>query len=332
MPKHTLDSRFADFQRPNAPGATVLVVRSGEILLAKGFGLANLEDRIPCKPTTNFRLASLSKQFTAMAIMILAERHKLGFHETLPDFFPEFPKYGHKISVLHLLNHSSGLSDYEELIPKGTALPVLDRDVLRLLMGQTRTRFSPGTKYRYSNSAYALLALTVEVRSGAPFARFLKENIFQPLKMNTTLAYEQGLSIIPNRAYGYSKTRGGFKRTDQNLTSSVLGDGGVYSSVSDLFRWDQALSAGELIGPAMLRRAFTPAIRTERPNTGYGFGWYIGVYRGLKEIWHHGETIGFTTRIARYPEKKFTVVILANRSEAELSPLLHRVTDSYLFP
>jgi CubicO group peptidase (beta-lactamase class C family) len=326
-----LDSLFAEYNRPDSPGASVMVIQNGKVLFAKGYGLANLEDKIPCSTNTNFRLASVTKQFTAMAVMILADRKKLSLSERLTDFFPEFPEYGRAITVRHLLSHTSGLIDYEDVIPKGTEIPVLDRDVLRLLMQQDKTYFPPGSKYKYSNSAYSLLALIVETRSGSTFAQFLKRNIFQPLKMTNTLAYEQGLSVVPNRAYGYSADGAGFKRTDQSLTSSVLGDGGIYSSVADLRKWDQALYTGKLVSPKMLKQAFTPAVQTDHPNTGYGFGWYIGSYRGLKEIWHSGTTRGFTTRIARFPEKKFTVIILTNRNEAKLAEMPHQIADSYLF-
>ena len=161
-----LDVLFADYARPGSPGASVMVIQSGKVLLAKGYGLANLEERIPCGINTNFRLASVTKQFTAMSVLILAERKSLSLDERLTECFPEFPAYGSRITVRHLLTHTSGLIDYEEVIPKGTEVPVLDRDVLRLLMRQDETYFPPGAKYRYSNSAYALLALIVEARSG----------------------------------------------------------------------------------------------------------------------------------------------------------------------
>jgi CubicO group peptidase (beta-lactamase class C family) len=328
-----IDALFADFNRPDAPGASVTVIQNGKVLLAKGYGLANVEEKISCTPETNFRLASLTKQFTAMSILILAERQKLSLDEALVDFFPEIPGYGKQITIRHLLSHSSGLIDYEDVIPAGTTIPVLDRDVLRLLLKQEKTYFPPGSKFRYSNSGYSLLSLIVEVRSGMPFAQFLKKNIFQPLKMNNSLAYEEGLSIIPNRAYGYSAQGKGFTRTDQSLTSSVLGDGGIYTSVSDLFKWDQALYTTKLVGAKWLKLAFTPdSLPTDFANSHYGFGWYIGTYRGLKEIWHYGESRGFTTRIARFPEKKFTLVILTNRNDAKISELPHKITDLYLFP
>ncbi len=327
-----VDALFQDYNRPGSPGASVMVIKGGKIVLAKGYGLANVEEHIPCATNTNFRLASVTKQFTAMAVMILAERGKLSLEEWLTDFFPEFPAYGSQITVRHLLTHTSGLVDYEDLIPKGTEIPVLDRDVLRLLMRQDKTYFPPGTRYRYSNSAYALLALIVEARSGDTFARFLKQNIFRPLKMDSTLAYEQGLSVVPNRAYGYSPDGSSFRRTDQSLTSSVLGDGGIYSSVADLYKWDQALYTDRLLSRKMLKLAFTPGPATEHPDTGYGFGWFIGQYRGLREIWHSGNSLGFTTRIARFPEKKFTVIILTNRNEAGIAEFPHRLADWYLFP
>jgi CubicO group peptidase (beta-lactamase class C family) len=229
------------------------------------------------------------------------------------------------------------------VIPPGTAIPVLDRDVLRLMLQQDKTYFPPGAKYRYSNTAYALLSLMVEVRSGKTFAAFLKENIFEPLQMTNTLAYEQGISVVPQRAFGYTipLTRpsatfsaadgeSGIQRTDQSLTSAVLGDGGVYSSAVDLFKWDQALYTTTLVSAATLQQAFSPTTPTDKPDRHYGFGWYISEYRGLKEFWHSGETCGFTTGLARFPEKKFTVIILTNRRDAHLDGLPERIADMYL--
>lgn len=326
-----IDSLFTIFDHPNAPGASVMVIHNGKPVFSKGYGLANLDTKTPCTTNTNFRLASVTKQFTAMAVMILAERKQLSLGEPLTAFFPEFPTYGDNITVRHLLTHTSGLMDYEDEIPEGTTLPVLDQDVLRLLMKQDRTYFPPGSEYRYSNSGYALLALIVEVRSGQTFARFLKENIFEPLKMTNTLAYEQGLSIVPNRAFGHTLKSNSWQRTDQSLTSSVLGDGGVYSSVTDLFKWDQALYKTKLVSEPMLKVAFSPLTPTDRPGRSYGFGWYITEYRGLKEIYHSGTTTGFRTRIVRYPEKNFTVIILVNRADAILDELPHQIADIILF-
>ena len=326
-----IDSLFSTFDHPNAPGASVMVIHHGKPVFAKGYGLANLDSKIPCTTNTNFRLASVTKQFTAMAVMILAERKALSLGESLSAFFPEFPEYGRGITVRHLLTHTSGLIDYEDVIPEGTTMPVLDQDVLRLLMMQDKTYFPPGAQYRYSNSAYALLALMVEVRSGQTFGRFLKEHVFEPLKMTNTLAYEEGLSTVINRAFGHTLKSNAWSRTDQSLTSAVLGDGGIYSSVTDLAKWDQALSKTKLVSEPMLQVAFSPLTPTDRPGRSYGFGWYITEYRGMKEIYHSGETIGFRTRIARYPEKQLTAIILANRSDTKLDEVAHQIADLMLF-
>lgn len=331
-----VDALFADFNQPDVPGASVAIIRDGAVVFAKSYGLADLETKTRITPETNFRLASVSKQFTAMAVLILRERGKLSLDENLLAFFPEFPAFGKRITVRHLLTHTSGLLAYEDLIPEGTTIPVLDQDVLRILMANgatntTPTYFPVGSQYRYSNSAYALLALIVEARSGQTFAHFLKENIFAPLGMTNTLAYEAGSSVVPNRSYGHSLRTNGWQRTDQSLTSSVLGDGGIYSSVTDLFKWDQALYTTKLVSAKTLEEAFTPKTPTDKPGKSYGYGWYLTEHRGVKQIWHSGESIGFRTRLVRIPDKKFCVIILANRSDKKLEEKADQIIELTLF-
>lgn len=367
-----IESLFSNFDHPNAPGAAVVVIQNGKPIFAKGYGLADLVTKTPCTTNTNFRLASFTKQFTAMAVLILADHGKLRLDEKLTDFFPEFPTYGKQITVQQLLTHTSGLIEYEDIIPPGTSIPVLDQDVLRMLVEQTgdgsksgvravawtedtaqnearlkrelqenangvkdtkrpTTYFPPGSQFRYSNTAYSLLALIVEVRSGQTFAHFLKENIFEPLKMSNSLAYEQGLSVVPNRAFGHAPQGSNWVRTDQSLTSSVLGDGGIYSSLTDLMKWDQALYKSKLAGERFMKAAFMPQVKTDRGDRSYGYGWFIGNYRGLKEVAHSGDTIGFRTRITRFPEKHFAVIILANRTDAKLDEIPNRIADLLLF-
>ena len=198
-----VDALFHDFDQTNAPGAAVTVIRDGKPLFAKGYGLADLEKKIPCTTNTNFRLASVTKQFTAMAVLILAEEGQLSLEDHLPRFFPEFPEYGKAIALHHLLTHTSGLPDYEDHIPQGTTIPLSDRDVLFILRHQSKTDFPPGSQFHYSNSSYALLALIVENVSGKTFPAFVKEKIFDPLGMTNSIAYVAGRSCVPNRAYGY---------------------------------------------------------------------------------------------------------------------------------
>ncbi|MFL6228442.1 MAG: serine hydrolase domain-containing protein [Pyrinomonadaceae bacterium] len=324
-------SLFKDFDRADAPGASVVVVRRGKRVFERAFGLANLEEHTAATPATNYRLASVTKQFTAMSIMILAERGKLSYDSKLTDFFPDFPDYGRRITIRQLLTHTSGLADYEDLIPAGTTVPVRDKQVLELLKTQHDTVFPPGSRFSYSNSGYSTLALVVEKASGESFAQFLKQNIFTPLGMNETVAYEQGVSTVSNRAYGYSRDRRGFRRHDQSLTSSVLGDGGIYSSVRDLFKWDQALYTSKLVSRETLARAFTPASATsDQAGAAYGFGWYVETYRGRRLLWHYGSTVGFRTAILRFPDERLTIIVLLNRDDADAQKLARKVADLYL--
>lgn len=326
-----IDELFRDFNHPDVPGASVMIIHHGKIVFAKSYGLADLEKRTPAKVDSNYRLASVSKQFTAMSILILADSGKLLLDDSITNFFPEFPAYGASISVRHLLNHTSGLPDYEDLIPKDTTIPVLDINVLRLVAQQDKTYFPPGSQFRYSNTGFALLALIVEKVSGMTYSAFLKKHIFTPLGMDRTLAYEAGISTVPNRAFGYSEKDGHFTRTDQSLTSSVLGDGGIYSSVTDLYHWNEALYTTKLVSKKMLDEAFSPGKNTLHDiNLQYGFGWFVSDYRGLRNIWHSGETIGFNTRIERFPDQRFAVIILANRAHAHLDNIPRKIANLYL--
>lgn len=324
-----VDALFREYARPGVPGASVIVIRNGKVLYKKAYGLANLEEKVPGTTRTNYRIASMTKQFTAMAVMILAERKRLSLDDSLTKFFPDFPPYGKQVTLRHLLNHTSGLTDYFDLIPPEATEPLTDRDVLDLLKKRGRTDFPPGSQFRYCNAGYALLALVVEEASGESFPRFLKENIFDPLGMRGTRFYEREGRGDRNRAYGYSQREQGFERTDQSLTSSVLGDGSLYSSVEDLYKWDQALYTSRLVSPAMLRQAFTPGEGTG--GDAYGFGWFVDSYRGLRDLWHGGNTIGFTSSIYRFPDQKFTVIALTNRNNDTLPVPVHRIIDICLF-
>ncbi|MFQ5771653.1 MAG: serine hydrolase domain-containing protein, partial [bacterium] len=258
-----IDALFTEYNKDGVPGASVIVIHNGEIIFKKGYGLANLEQKIQVSTSTNFRLASVTKQFTAMCIMMLAEQGELGFDDNLTKFFPKFPEYGNKITVRHLLQHTSGLITYEDLIPDSATVPVKDRDVLEMMMQQDSTYFEPGSQYQYSNSGYAILAMIIEIVSGQTFATFLQKNIFEPLQMHNTVAYEKGSSTVPYRAFGYTESENGFEFSDQSITSAVLGDGGVYSSVEDLYQWDQALYTEKLVSYESLAQAFNSEVLTD---------------------------------------------------------------------
>ena len=324
-----MDVLFESYAQPGAPGASVVVIKNGKVLFKKAYGLANLEEKIPSATSTNYRLASVTKQFTAMAIMILVERKKLSYDDRLTDLFPGFPEYGKQITVRHLLNHTSGLIAYEDVMDDNATTPLTDHDVLALMMKQDHTHFPPGSQYRYSNGAYVLLGLIVEKASGLTFPEFLRKNIFAPLRMNHTVLYDRDDHSDRRRAYGYSKRGDVFTRTDQSLTSSTRGDGTVYSSVDDLFKWDQALYTARLVSAATLNQAFTPGTKVDE-DTGYGFGWFIEDRQGRRTVWHSGNTIGFTQFIRRYPDQRFTIIVQANRNDAELAKIADSIEE--IFP
>src|SRR5438270_6268651 len=213
---NSIDARMRDYSG-DVPGASVLVVRNGEIAFRKSYGLANLEERIAAAPETNYRLASMTKQFTAASVLLLG----VSLEDSITKYLP-LPAYANAITVRHLLTHTSGLLDYEDLIPAGTTRQVKDADVLDLLAKQSTTYFQPGTQYRYSNGGYSLLSLIVERVSGQRFADFLRQKIFQPAGMKSSVAFEEGISTVSHRAYGYSRDSGKWRRTDKSLTSSVL--------------------------------------------------------------------------------------------------------------
>ena len=339
-----VDAIFSWLRSSKAPGAAVLVVRRGHPVFRRGYGVTDLRTMRPIAANTNFRLASLTKQFTAAAIMLLVHDGKLHYDDHLTDFFPEFPAYGKSISVRNLLNHTSGLPDYEDLLmkqypdtPPEKVPQILDAGVLKLLEQQTSAKFPPGSKWEYSNSGYAVLAMIVEKVSGRNFGQFLQERIFVPLKMKNTLAYEKGKNEVPRRAYGHSKDKDGWRETDQSPTSAVLGDGGIYSSLDDLAKWDRALRDHTLLTEAEMQPALTPVLPTDGTAKGpdgqamsYGFGWFLDPYQGHKRMWHDGETIGFRTTIQRFPGDTMTIIVLANRTDINPEELALKVADLYL--
>jgi CubicO group peptidase (beta-lactamase class C family) len=329
----TIDALFTDYTGPGVPGASVVVIHDGQVILRRAYGTADLEHRVPNGPETNYRLASLTKQFTAMAVMLLERDGTLRFDQPVREILPELPSAASGVTIRHLLNHTSGVYDYEDLIPDSQTVQVSDRDVLALLARKDSVYFPSGTQYRYSNSGYVLLGLVVERLAGRPLPRFLSERIFEPLGMTSTVAHVAGADTVPRRAYGYTPSANGFIPSDQSVTSATLGDGGVYSSVDDLARWDRALDGGStaLVPAATLRLATTPPTLPGGAATEYGFGWFVDSYRGERRWRHHGETSGFTNAIQRFPDRHFTVIVLTNRNGGAPWTLAERIADRLLF-
>ncbi len=333
-----IGSLFEGLASRNAPGAAVLVLRNGQTVFQHGYGVTDLRSLRPIDEHTDFRLASVTKQFTAMAVMLLVHDRKLNYETRLTDVFPDFPEYGRSISIRNLLNHTSGLLDYESLMPKNASADaqIQDAEVLGLLKRQATTKFVPGTRWDYSNSGYVLLGEIVARISGRPFREFLRERIFAPLKMDGTVAYQKGVNAVQNRAFGHSRTKGAWQETDQSPTSATLGDGGVYSSLADQARWDRALREHTLLPESEMLAGTTPVavpngsvVGPDGSPAAYGFGWFLNPYRGHDRMWHYGETIGFRTAIQRFRADELTIIILCNRSDLNPTALALQIADSY---
>lgn len=320
-----VDALMADYAG-EVPGASVLVLRDGEPVVSKAYGLADVAAGTPVTTATNFRLASVSKQFTAAAILLLAEDGRLRLDDPVARWLPSLPATPGAATLHQLLTHTSGVVDYEDFVAVDAARQVRDADVLHLLERHDRTLFEPGTTYRYSNSGYALLALVVERASGRPFPAFLRENIFLPLGMEATLARVDEGPAVPHRAYGHARDGAVWVRRDQSPTSAVLGDGGIYSSIDDLARWNAALDDDRLLSAASRRLAFAPHVATDAPGVRYGYGWRIGA----DAAWHSGETAGFRNVLLRWPGRRLAVVLLTNRDDPEPHGLALRIAS--LFP
>jgi CubicO group peptidase (beta-lactamase class C family) len=325
-----VDDLFAAYTGDSVPGASVIVIHNREVVVRRAYGLADLERRIAATPETDYRLASVSKQFTAMAVMLLAKDGKLRYDQPIRHFLAELPPATQSVTVRHLLNHTSGIWDYEALIPENRTAQLNDDDVLTLVASRDSLSTPPGIAYCYSNSGYVLLGMIVARVSGMPYPEFLRTRIFDPLDMRSSVAHVEGIDTVPRRAYGYSPRSGSFVQTDQSVTSATLGDGGIYSNVDDLVLWDRALSEESLIDRASLTQATTPPILPGGPSE-YGFGWFVDQYRAVKRWRHTGETSGFRNAIMRFPERKLTIVILTNRSSGEPQAIAERIADRFLF-
>ncbi|HKV62071.1 MAG TPA: serine hydrolase domain-containing protein [Candidatus Acidoferrum sp.] len=354
------DTAFAGLVKPGEPGFAVLLRYGGRNGYTRAEGVRDLRSSAKIDSHTNFRLASFTKQFTAMAIMLLVHDGKLRYDESLTEIFPDFPSYGKTITVRNLLNHTSGLPDYEDLMDavekaKGPnwspEKQIQDHEVLELLKKENAGKFAPGTSWSYSNSGYVVLGMIVSKVSEKLYADFLHDRIFASLKMNRTLVFRKGKNQVTNRAFGHSKENGALKETDQSSTSATLGDGGIYSNLEDLAKWDDALRSHTLLS----EKEFQPALVPVKLNDGsephwpkeanddnlhpgkpvsYGFGWFLDPYRidtgEHQRMWHTGSTMGFRTVIERFTEGDgLTVIILCNRTDLDPEKLALKIASYY---
>ncbi len=327
-PEKSIDALFQNLIKPSGPGAAVLVARDGKVLFEKGYGLADVEHHRSITPETKFRIGSITKQFTASAILKLQEQGKLNVEDKLSKYYPDYPR-GSEVALRHLLTHTSGIHSYTDKpgFMDSVTKPIT-ADALVKSFENDPFDFNPGKKWSYCNSGFFLLGCIVEKVSGQSYEAFLRKSIFEPLGMTNTGVHHSDLALT-NVALGYD---GGPKRAVNWDMSWAGGAGALYSTVEDLYRWNEAIFHGKVLTPASLEAAFKP-VKTEQnrddtSENGYGYGWAIGKFRGASEISHGGGLNGFLSFLLRLPGKNFTVGIAANGAP-NFSPqaIAHEVTE-----
>jgi CubicO group peptidase (beta-lactamase class C family) len=333
-PDHTarIDELFAEFTQPGSPGAAVSVIHEGEVIFSKGYGLANLELQVPITPQSVFYLGSVSKQFVAASIALLEQEGKLSLDDDVRKYVPELPDYGTPITVRHLVHHTSGLRDYLGLmnlagLPLGTFHD--NQGVVDLIARQQALNFEPGSEYLYSNSGYFLLAVIVEEAGGKSLREYAQEKIFDPLGMEHTHFHDDYMHLIPNRASAYFPNQDGGYRHFLS-TFDRVGSGGMFSSVEDLFLWDQNFYSGKVGGEAFLERMHQQGKLANGEELDYAFGLSVRERNGLRVVEHGGALGGYRSNLVRFPDQRFSVVILANVSTAATGTLAMRIADLYL--
>jgi CubicO group peptidase (beta-lactamase class C family) len=285
---------------------SVLVARGNQVLFSKGYGFANLEWSTPNTPATKFRIGSMTKQFTAAAILLLEERGKLKIGDPVRKYLPDEPVAWDKVTIYHLLTHTSGIVNLLSVPGIQNMVPLPQTpDQLMAVVRDKPLEFEPGTKYQYSNSGYNLLGRLIEIVTGQRYQSFMDKSIFAPLGMKDS-GYDTNIDILPRRAAGYSSGPGGLVNADFVHMSNTYSAGGLYSTTEDLLRWEQGLWSGKLLSPQSLAKMTTPYLN------GYAFGLGIGTYRGRKRICHDGGVPGFNSFLAYFPETRITVAVLSN--------------------
>lgn len=312
VPEKQFDS-LLDAQFPTGgPGAVVLLAKEGTVLYEKAFGLANIEQSLPMKTTDVFRIGSNTKQFTAVAILQLAEAGKLTLQDDITKYIRTYPTHGKKITIENLLTHTSGIANYTGLpgfndLKRKSMTPI----ELVAFFKDAPMDFDPGTDFRYDNSGYILLGYIIEKITGQPYARYIRENIFQPAGMIHSF-YDLPQELIPDRITGYKKAGAHYVNADFLDMSLPYAAGALLSTAGDLCRWYRTLVSGKIIGSASLQKAWSSYRLPGGRPTGYGYGWFTGNVRGRPAVKHVGVVNGFVTYTAYLPKEKITVVILSN--------------------
>ena len=328
-----VDALVGEQVAPTAPGCAVGVARGGEVLHARGYGLANLDHGVAITPDTVFDVGSVTKQFTAASIVLLSLDGALALGDDVRTHLPELPDYGATITIDHLLHHTSGVRDYLNLMAlagREFYAPISHLDIVELMARQRALNHAPDERYTYSNTGYMLLATIVERVSGRSFSTFARERIFDPLGMTASFLYEDAEQVVPHRATGYAPGAGGRFRMVHNFSFATAGDGQLYTTVGDLLRWSRAFAADEVDGPEFTAAMLTPGALADGETVGYGAGLSLGEHRGLTTNGHGGSTWGFRAQLVRFPDHELAVAVLCNREDASPGRLANDIADLYL--
>jgi CubicO group peptidase (beta-lactamase class C family) len=316
-----IDALFAKHVSADTPGAAVLVLRKGEVVHAKGYGLANLENAVPITPQTTFDLASVSKQFTAYAVLILVDQGKLALDDDVRKHVPELPEWDRErpIRVSDLLHQVTGIPDYlGDLAEFPRRDEELTNSAVAELLAKKRLGFATGSKWEYSNSNYLLAALVVERVSAVAFSTFMKREIFDPLRMPHAVVFDSAREVIPRRSYGYTRQSREWEWVHSDLP--VTGDGGIWCSLDEFVCWDRELREPTLVDAALLDLAFVSGQTNDGKATDYGFGWQISRSAGEPVVFHSGGWAGFLTYHQRFLDRELAIVVLCNREDGQLMP------------
>ena len=328
-----VDEVFGDLTKAGSPGCALGVYRDGRIIYAKGYGLANIEENVAITPQSVFDIGSTSKQFTAASILLLEKQGKLSVNDDVRKYVTELPDYGQKITILELLNHTSGLRDYLTLMElAGVSVDgvTTDEDALALIQRQKALNFAPGSEYLYSNTGFFLLSEIVKRVSGKSLRDFAAENIFMPLEMTHTQYRDDHTSLIANRALAYDEkeTKDGYMLDVSYFEQT--GDGAVHTSVEDLLQWDENFYSPRVGGQDFLKELQEHGKLNSGKVLDYAKGLVVKDYRGLHTVSHGGAWGGYRAELLRFPEQHFSVACLCNVGNANPTKRAHEVADVYL--
>jgi len=333
-PAEQVDRLFAEWNKPDSPGCSIAVIRDGKIVYKRAYGMADLERNVANSPVTVFDIGSVSKQFTAMSVLIAAKQEKLSLNDDIRKYLPEIRDYEKTITISHLIYHTSGLRDYltlQDLSGMRTENEYSEGETVDLIAHQRELNFLPGEEHLYSNSGYFLLSQIIKRATGKTLREFASENIFQPLEMKNTHFHDNFREIVKNRAVGYSPKEGGGFQLDMSWYD-VVGDGSLMTTVEDLYLWDQNFYHNKLAGGSqeLIEQMLTPGVLNRGEKLDYAFALIHSTYRGLKTISHGGSWVGYRAQLIRFPDQKFSVICLANLGTFDPSRMAKKVADLYL--